>query len=41
VNTNVIRNRAAIAHAQNKPFIIEETGMKARFPANITIMAEA
>ncbi|CAL5219410.1 g1238 [Coccomyxa viridis] len=28
VNANVIRDRAAIAHAQNKPFIIEETGMK-------------
>jgi hypothetical protein len=28
VNVNFIRDRAAIAHAQNKPFIIEETGMK-------------
>lgn len=28
VNVNVIRDRAAIAHSQNKPFIIEETGMK-------------
>ena len=28
VNANVIRDRAAIVHAQNKPFIIEETGMK-------------
>ena len=28
VNANVIRDRAAIAHSQNKPFIIEETGMK-------------
>ena len=28
VNLNVIRDRAAIAHARNKPFIIEETGMK-------------
>ena len=28
VNVNVIQDRAAIAHSQNKPFIIEETGMK-------------
>ena len=29
VNANVIRDRAQnIAHAANKPFIIEETGMK-------------
>ena len=28
VNLNVIRDRAAFAHARNKPFIIEETGMK-------------
>lgn len=28
VNLNVIRDRAAIAHARNKPIIIEETGMK-------------
>ena len=30
VDLNVIRDRAAIAHARNKPFIIEETGMKVR-----------
>ena len=30
VNQNFIADRAAIAHAQNKPFIIEETGMQVR-----------
>ena len=34
MNVNVIRDRAAIAHAQNKPFIIEETGMKVPFLAS-------
>lgn len=28
VNANVIRDRASIAHAANKPIIIEETGMQ-------------
>ena len=28
VNQNFIADRASIAHAQNKPFIIEETGMQ-------------
>ena len=32
VNANFIRDRASIAHAQNKPFIIEETGMQVRNP---------
>lgn len=33
MNDNFIRDRAGIAHAQNKPFIIEETGMKVTLPA--------
>ena len=39
MNANVIQDRAAIAHAQNKPFIIEETGMKVPAPPSLTALS--
>ena len=41
VNANFIRDRAAIAHAQNKPFIIEETGMQVGALVACPILAHA